>query len=269
MEDESIKGYIVSRNETKELLSQPVGIRIRHIRLKLDAIYPGEFNLKKVADELGLSENGFAKVEKGNTNVQDGTVDLSEKYFGKFNVPLGFFEKKPVSSMKPFYLGKQQDMLQYFDLFYEANGQKHFLDTRALPELDDADFLYWDMPIDTEQSDVVEGEDGGYLLNQVGVEITLNVYQVSTQQQLWEKRLNQMVVISPTELSHFEKALRRDVDVLTRQYSEIFGLQQQLKESQMRETFLKARLYLRNQEQKTEVDTDLEREISALLDEIE
>lgn len=271
MGNQSVKGFIVSRNATKELLSQPVGIRIKEMRLKLEAIYPGEFNLKKVADELGLSENGLAKIEKGNTNVQDGTVDLSDKYFAKFNVPSRFFEKEEAKIIKPvyFYLGKQVDKLPYFDSFYEANGQKHFLDIRELHEIEDADYRYSDNSIDIYQDDVTEEEDGGPLLTQIGVEITLNAYQVSTRQPLWEKRLNQMAVISPNELHHFEKALRRDVDVLIRQYSELFSLHKQLKESQLREALLKARLYLRNQEQQTEADTDLEREISALLDEIE
>lgn len=269
MENQSVKGLIVSRNETKELLSQPVGIRIREIRSKLEAIYPGEFNLKKVAQDVIYSENGLTKLEKGNTNPHDETIETFTKFYGLFNVPSGFLDKEPASSMKPFYLGKQEDMLPYFDRFYEVNGQKHFLDTRELPEIEDADYRYSDNSIDIYQSDVTEEEDGGPLLTQIGVEITLNAYQVSTRQPLWEKRLNQMAVISPNELHHFEKALRRDVDVLIRQYSELFSLRKQLKESKMREALLKARLHLKNQEQQTEADTDLEREISALLDEIE
>ena len=130
MDDQSVKGQIVSRNEIRELLSKPPGVRIREIRLKLEAMYPGEFNLKKVADEAGFSENGLTKAEKGSTTVQKATVELAEEYFVKFNVPVGFFDKKPISSIKPFYLGKQEDRLPYFDLFYEANGQKHFLDAR-------------------------------------------------------------------------------------------------------------------------------------------
>jgi transcriptional regulator with XRE-family HTH domain len=269
MENRSVKGCIVSRNEARELLLQPVGIRIRTIRVKLDNMYPGEFNLKKVADEAGFSENGLAKIETGSTSVQKLTVEYFERFFAKYNVPIGFFDKKPVSSMKPFYLGKPEDMLPYFNRFYESNGQKHPLDTRELPEIDDSDFRFYDPAIDTEQADVIETEEGGFLLDQVGVEITLNVYQVSTKQPLWEKRLNQMAVISPSELLNFERALRRDIDVLIRQYSELFGLKQQLKESQMREALLKARLYLRNQEQKSDDSSDLEREISALLDDVE
>jgi len=148
-------------------------------------------------------------------------------------------------------------------------GQKHFLDARELPQIEDADYRYSDNVIDTSQDDVIQDDDGGYLLTQIGVEITLNAYQVSTREPLWEKRLNQMAVIHPKELHHFEKALQRDVDVLIRQYSDLFSLQQQLKDSQIREALLKARLYLRNQEQRTKANTDLDREISALLDEVE
>jgi len=242
---------------------------MKEIRLKLEGMYPGEFNLKKVADEAQFSENGLAKAETGQTNVQQGTIDVFERYYAKFNVPVGFFNKQPVNTMKPFYLGKPEDMLPYFDRFYKDNGQKHFLDTRELPEIDDADFLTYDCPIDTNAPDVVETEDGGFLLNRVGVEIILRTYQVATGLPLWEKRLNQMVIISPNELHHFERALRRDADVLVRQYSEMFELKQQLKESRMREALLKARLLLRSQKQKSDDISDLDREISALLDEVE
>lgn len=164
MENQSVKGYIFSRNETKELLSQPIGIRIKEIRLKLDAIYPGEFNLKKVAQDVIYSESGLTKLEKGNTNPHDETIETFTKYYGLFNVPSGIFDKNPVSSMKPFYLGKQEDMLPYFDRSYEVRGQMHFLDDRKLPEIEDADFRYSDNAIDTSQDDVLEDEDGGYIL---------------------------------------------------------------------------------------------------------
>ncbi|CAM3830292.1 helix-turn-helix domain-containing protein [Paenibacillus lactis] len=263
---ENVKGSIISRNETMELLSQPVGIRIRQIRLKLDGMYPGEFNLKKVADELGLSENGLAKIEKGNTNVQEGTVDLSEKYFARFNVPLGFFQKKPASSMKPFYLGKEEDMLPYFNRFYEANGQKHFLDDRELPQIDnDGDYPYYDPTIDVEGWDVSQDENGEPVLNQLGVEINLSVYQVSTKQLLWVKRLNQMAVISPNELQYFEKALCRDVEVIVKQYSQMYALQEQLQDSQTRQSLLEMQIALKDKDQKSESDSALERLIGTLL----
>lgn len=256
MENQSAKGYIVSRIEIKELLLLKVGVRIRSLRLKLEGIYPGEFNLKKVAKELGLSENGLTKTEKGNTTVQDVTVELAENYFSKFNVPLGFFDKVPVKTMKPFYLGKQTDMLPYFDLSYETNGQKHFLDSRELPEIDNSYFRYCDPSIDTEQADVIQTDDGGFELTQVGIEVTLNVYQASTQTPLWEKRITQMAVISPSELLHFEKALRRDADVLIRQYSEMFSLQMQLKESQTREQKLKSQIDFLKRELENETRLD-------------
>jgi len=231
-------------------------------------MYSGEFNLKKVANELGLSENGLAKVEKGTTNVQAATVELAERYFSMFNVPFGFFDKEPISSMQPFYLGKQDDMLPYYDRFYEVNGQKHFLDTRSLPEIDYAEFRYYDAAIDTAQADVVEGEDGGLILNQIGVEITMNVYQVSTGQPLWEKRMNQMAVISPTELGNLEKALRRDIDVLIRQYSQMFAMQEQLKEAQLRETLLKGQVQ-KSLKGSSDTDSNADDQIKALIDEID
>ncbi|AWP26343.1 hypothetical protein [Paenibacillus sp. Cedars] len=265
MVDQSVNGQIVSRNEIRELLLKPPGTRMKEIRLKLEGMYPGEFNLKKVADEAKFSENGLAKAETGQTNVQQGTVDVFERYYAKFNVPVGFFDKQPVDTMKPFYLGKQEDRLPYFDRFYEANGQKHFLDVRELPEIEDADYRYSDNAIDTSQNDVLEDEDGGYLLSEIGVEITLNAYQVSTGEPLWEKRLNQMAVISPNELPHFEKALRREVDVLVRQYSQLYSLQEQLKDSQTRQGLLELQIALKDKDQKSEYDSALERLIGTLL----
>lgn len=267
MENQSVKGCIVSRNEIMELLGKKVGIRAKVIRMKLEEMYPKEFSAKRVADKAKLSENGYAKMETGKTTVQDDTILLLNEFYGYYNVPVGFFEREPVSTMKPFYLGKPEDMLPYFDQSYEANGQKHFLDKRELPEIEDADYRYSDNAVDTSQYDVLEDEDGGYVLTEIGVEITLNAYQVSTREPLWEKRLNQMTVISPNELPHFEKALRREVDVLVRQYSQLHSLQEQLKDSQTRQSLLELQIALKDKDQKSEYDSALERLIGTLLKE--
>lgn len=269
MDNGSFNGQIISRREIKKLLLEPEGIRMKELRLKLADMYPGEFTLKAVAKGARYSENGYAKIESGETNIQSKTNEEFTKFFGNYNVPAGFFDENPDIMMKPFYLGKKEDMLPYFDHFYEANGQKHFLDPRELPEIDNSDFRYYEPSIDETQSDVIEGEDGGYLLNQIGVEVTLSAYQVSTGIPLWEKRLNPMASIDPGELHQFEKALQRDIAVLVKQYSELFSLRRQLNDHEQKNALLDRLLQAyRRTESIQPTDSEFDNYVNSLLDEI-
>jgi len=65
-----------------------------------------------------------------------------------------------------------------------------------------------------------------YIQNSGSQVFTLNAYQGFTKEPLWDKRLSQMTVISPNERPHFEQALRREVDVVVRQYSKMYELKE-------------------------------------------
>jgi len=205
MNKDAIRGRIISKKEIRDIMKQPVGNRMKLIRLALEDIYPSEFNLKKVAKEMQMSENGYAKVETGTTNVQTATVELAQQYYSKFNLPEGFFDKDPINHLDSFYLGKEEDKLPYFNDYYEDMGQKHYLDERDLPEITKDNYRYWDSSFDIDQPDVDRTEDGEYQLNTIGIEITLNVYQPSTGQILSEKRLNEMAEISPRDLKPYRR----------------------------------------------------------------
>lgn len=261
MNKDVTRGRIISKKDIRDIMKQPVGSRMKLIRLALNEIYPGEFNLKKVAEEIQISENGYAKVETGTTNVQDGTKGLAHKYYSKYNVPKGIFYEDSINNLGSFYLGKDEDKLPYFDAHYEFCGQKHFLDERVLTEITKDNYRYWDASFDIDQPDVDRTEDGEYQLNTFGIEITLNVYQSSTGQVLWEKRLNEMAEISPRDLNNLERAVRKDIDVIIKQYSELFRLQKELKAIQHRESLLSVQLQLSEKKEPSKSFSELEREM--------
>ncbi|OUS74848.1 hypothetical protein B1748_19900 [Paenibacillus sp. MY03] len=265
MENQSVNGQTLLPDEIRNLLLKLPGFRMKQIRLKLNAMYPGEFTLKSVAKAAKYSESGYAKLESGETiNPQDETIRVFSEYFSNYNVPLGFFDKTPVGSVEPFFLGKQEDMLPYFDSYHKEFGQKHPLDSRELSDIDD-DYVYSDYAIDVDQDDAEESEDGGYTLNQIGIEVTLNAYQVSTGSILWARRLNQMAAIPMNELSNFEKAVRREVNGVISQYSQMQSLQEQLQDSQTRQRLLEMQVALKEKDQKSDSDSSLERLIGTLL----
>lgn len=74
-----------------------------------------------------------------------------------------------------------------------------------------------------------------------------------------------MAVTSPNELHYFEQALRRDVDVIVRQYSQMHALQEQLQDSQTRQRLFEMQIALKDKDKKSESDSALERLIGTLL----
>ncbi|WP_054941698.1 helix-turn-helix domain-containing protein [Paenibacillus ihuae] len=204
---------------TLPLAGKPTGERLRIIRQKLNDMYNGEFTIKKVAEQCGLTYHGLRKLETGDSEPRKSTVLVLADFY---NVPLNSLYPRDDVKFEldyTFFLGKKEEMLLYFDDQIEEWGQPHMLDPRR------------EFPPHFDDSNVQEIEyenNGRPSLEDISIEVTLKVFQNKTNTMVLEKSINERAPISADEIDVIQNLIQQQVKVLSDYHVKLKQAKEQL-----------------------------------------
>lgn len=216
-------GRVIEGGELAELLKRSINFRLAYIREELNEIYPDQFTVKESAEKAGLSNQGLRDIEiKMITKKmpQKPRKDTLEKLRELYNVPKELFlEDGPESETGPFFLGKEEDKEDFFNNYYITYRQQHELDDRDLKAGYDDSYLYVNHEgLYPYGEDVIFLDETRYKLDQISLEVRIQVYQISTDTLLSERRIGQKTTILPNQQYSLEGLIEAELQQLAQNF---------------------------------------------------
>lgn len=211
--------YVGDMLTLHELLGKSTGEKLRIIREKLDGMYPGEYSIKKVAEQCGLTYHGIRKLETGESEPRKSTVHVLADYY---NVPLSVISADTVVAdsgpslildTQTFFLGKKEDMSLYFDDYLAEWGQPHILDPRRE--------MYFDFEEDPQIQKVEYDESGNPSLNDISIEISIKVFQNKTDAKVLERNITERSPFSEEDIDKLQDLIRQQVKLVSDYYMKL------------------------------------------------
>lgn len=188
------KGKYIWDKELDAIMEMDLGGKLKIIRQMLNEIYPGEFTRQAVtnllkAEERFISYQGLKNLEE-RKNINSRSATLRELAL-HYNVPIELFiPSKQERPLNGFFLGKQEDVIPFFDAHYKNCGTIHPGDPRDSELLIETypEMLDYEGDID-DTDDCIYEEDGAIKLDRVRVEFVMRIYQGKGNNVLMEKKI--------------------------------------------------------------------------------
>ena len=194
--------------------SMSFGMKLKFIRTQLEELYSKkEFSRGKVAKACSISYQGLKNIEEEvNKKSYIGTLKaLCEAY----SLPENFFDEEYIVSIQGFIIGKKEEKIKFFEDYYRQNLRRHELDPLYLGVSSDGGDHF---EFDGEGYDIEQAADGSYRFNQFTINISMTLFQTSTNSELGKEEIVTSIVVAPEDVEHLKEVIRREAEYMHRKF---------------------------------------------------